>query len=70
MNIKEFLRLIEEIYSYRFDKNSVNGPNSKKEKKDQNISLQVAAANYIKMKYKNKKDQVAMDFLNSIDYHR
>ena len=71
MNIKDFLRLIEEIYSYRFDKNSApNIPGSKDVKKDANISLQIAAARYIKGKFKTKKDQVAMDFLNSIDYHR
>ena len=25
LNIKEFMRLIEEIYSYKFDRKSVNG---------------------------------------------
>jgi hypothetical protein len=69
MNIKEFLRTLEEIYSYRFDFKSV-GPVNKNECPPQ--SLQEAAARLIKIKIKTKAkaDQLAMDFISSIEYHR
>ena len=69
MNVKEFLKLVEEIYSYRFDYKSV--PSSKKETSPP-TSLQDAAARYltIKLKTKSKVDQQGMDFLSSIEYHR
>jgi hypothetical protein len=68
MNIKEFLRTIEEIYSFRFDYKSV----ALKKDDQPPQSLQEAAARLIKikMKTKAKADQSAMDFISSIDYHR
>ena len=69
MNIKDFLRMVEEIYSFRFDFKSVTAT----KKTDQPPqSLQEAAARLIKikMKTKAKSDQSSMDFISSIDYHR
>ena len=56
MNVKEFLKLVEEIYSYRFDYKSV--PAAKKETTPP-YSLQDAAARYltVKLKTKSKVDQ-------------
>ena len=69
MSIKEFLRMIEEIYSYRFDFKSVTAT-KKTDLPPQ--SLQEAAARLIKIKMKTKvkSDQSSMDFISSIDYHR
>jgi hypothetical protein len=50
LNIKEFMRLIEEIYSYKFDRKSVNG--AAETGPIQN--LQEASARFISFKFKNK----------------
>tara|TARA_B110000285_G_scaffold195794_1_gene226317 strand:+ start:954 stop:1142 length:189 start_codon:yes stop_codon:yes gene_type:complete len=62
------MRLIEEIYSYKFDRKSVSG--AAEAGPIQN--LQEASARYISFKYKTKTkiDQLAMDFITSIEYHR
>ena len=71
MNVKEFLRLIEEIYSFRFDFRSVTPALPGKDEVPPS-SLQEAAARFIKikMKTKAKADQLAIDFISSIEYHR
>lgn len=51
MNVKEFLRLIEEIYSFRFDHKSV--PTTSKNENPPE-SLQEAAARLIRIKMKTK----------------
>ena len=62
------MRIIEEIYSYKFDRKSVSGA----AETGPIQSLQEASARYISHKYKNKSkiDQIAMDFITSIEYHR
>ena len=80
------MRVVEEIYSYKFDFKSVHGQVSnaavfsgkinttetKLNAGEAPTSLQEAAAKCFGLKYKvkAKKDQLAMDLLTSIDYHR
>jgi hypothetical protein len=51
MNVKEFLRLCEEIYSFRFDHKSVKGLPKNAQAPQ---SLQEAAAKLLKIKMKTK----------------
>jgi hypothetical protein len=61
MNIKELLRIIEEIYSFKFEN-----------KVDQHLGLQDTVARFIVQKFKTKPkiDQSAMDFIISLEYHK
>lgn len=93
LNQKEFLKLIDEVYSYRFEnklaiQTTGTGTNSsrgakqlpdrkdqKKSKKEQELTgkdLQEVAALYLGQKFprKTQVDQLAADFINSIEYHR
>lgn len=67
------IRLIEEIYSFKMDEKSVNQSGcSASVKAMPNDNLQQASAKYlfVKFKAKLKADQVAMDFMISLEYHK
>lgn len=73
MNLKELIRLFEEIYSFKFDEKSVNASGcSANIKKISTETLQQATAKFlsIKFKTKTKTDQVSMDFMVSLEYHK
>lgn len=66
MNVKELIRRVEEIYSFKFEQKQTNMAPS------QQSSLQEASARFLAHKFqtKSKIDQSAMDLITSIEYHR
>ncbi|CDW71616.1 UNKNOWN [Stylonychia lemnae] len=72
MSISNLLRMIEEIYAFRYQKDTSKLQSSQSNFNPADKALYVTVFDYLNQKFKQKKmlDQATIDFIVSIDYFR